>query len=353
MGGRWLRAICVNIAMLAVAAPACAQAARNVGPLASLGKPMVAPVELYSEAPPAADAISQDLAISPNTAMPRLERQQPLAPNPIAMVQLAIESSEWIDPRYIENSSHPDDLGFWRSLCAGGHEQVHRLIQDYENFYLTENLLCVGLAVGVAAPIANSHADQGIRDWYQRGAGQANAANSAAYAFKQFGEWKYVLPIYAAFSIGEHLFPDSPIANTVGEFGNRSLRALAVGAPTVGILQVGLGSGRPYLNDSHWHPFEHSNGVSGHAFVGAVPFLTAASMTDNPFCKALLIAGSFGPAWSRIQTDDHYFSQVLLGWAFAYLSVESVNLTESQSRNVRIVPVALPRGVGLGVQINY
>jgi membrane-associated phospholipid phosphatase len=159
--------------------------------------------------------------------------------------------------------------------------------------------------------------------------------------------------VYFALSISEHIFPDSPAFGTIGEFGNRSLRALAVGAPTVGVLQIGLGSGRPYTNDSHWHPFEHSNGVSGHAFVGAVPFLTAASMTDSVILKGLLVAGSFGPAWSRIQHDDHYFSQVLLGWAIAYLSVESVNLTEAQARHVRIVPVDLPQGVGLGVQIDY
>jgi hypothetical protein len=118
----------------------------------------------------------------------------------------------------------------------------------------------------------------------------------------------------------------------------------------VGILQVGLGSDRPFADDSRWHPFRHNHGVSGHAFVGAVPFLTAASMTDSYVLKALLVAGSFGPAWSRIHTDDHYFSQVFLGWAIAYLSVQSVNQTESR---FRIVPCEMPRGVGMGVQIQF
>jgi hypothetical protein len=67
----------------------------------------------------------------------------------------------------------------------------------------------------------------------------------------------------------------------------------------------------------------------------------------------LLIAGSFGPGWARIQTDDHYLSQVLLGWAIACLSVESVNLTESQSKCMRIVPIQVPNGMGIGLQVEY
>lgn len=293
-----------------------------------------------------------ELQISPNTNMPRLEGLKDEGTN-IGLAQLALESSEYIDPRYIANSAHPDDMGAWERMCVNTHDQGRRLLRDFKNFYLSENMLYVGGAIAIAAPIANTHADQGIRDWYQRGAGQSQGANDTADFFKVFGDWRYTVPIYVGLSLGSNWFPDSPVATTLGEFGNRSLRAILVGAPTVGILQPGLGSGRPYTGDSHWQPFNHNNGVSGHAFVGAVPFLTAASMTENRLLKTLFFVGSLGPAWSRIQHDDHYFSQVLLGWTFAYLSVESVNLTECQSRCIRIVPVDLPRGVGLGVQIDY
>lgn len=302
--------------------------------------------------PVSADLPKFDLRISPNTQTPSIEQPQ-IGPANIAMMQLAIESTEYMDERYLKNSMHPDDMGLWEHFRTGTGDQIHRLLADYKNFYLSENILGVGVAVAIVAPIANTHADQGFRDWYQRGAGQSSGANNTAKVFKSFGEWQYAVPIYFAFSLSEHIFPDSPTFQTIGLFGNRSLRALAVGAPAVGILQPGLGSGRPYTGDSHWSPLDYNNGVSGHAFVGAVPFLTAASMTDNYALKALLIAGSFGPAWSRIQSDDHYLSQVLLGWAIAYLAVDAVNLTECQSRCLRVVPVNLPQGVGLGVRVEY
>ena len=291
--------------------------------------------------------------ISPNTGMPILDTPEEQKIYPVA--ELAALSSDYLDVRYAANSAHPNDIGLWERLRDSSGEQIHRLVKDYKTFYWSENLLYVGLAVGIAAPIANTHADQGIRDWYQRqaGNGQSRGADDTAMFFKKFGEYKYAIPIYVAFSLTGTFCPDSPFMSTVGDFGNRSLRALAVGAPTVGVLQVGLGSGRPYTGDSHWHPFRNSNAASGHAFVGAIPFLTAASMTESRALKALLIAGSLAPAWSRIHTDDHYFSQILLGWSIAYLSVQAVNQTECDCCRMRVVPIEIPNGVGMGVEVKY
>jgi PAP2 superfamily len=313
-----------------------------------------APAEplILSDAPKASEP-NADVRISPNTGMARLG--PPQEPRMISLVDVALKSSAYMDPRYVANSLHPDDPGLWERMHVHCGDQIHRLVNDYKNFYLSENLVDVGIAVAVAAPIANTHADQGIRDWYQRGAGngQSRGADETAKVFKQFGEYKYAIPAYVAFSFSGNLFSDSPVMAAVGEFGDRSLRALAVGAPAVGILQIGLGSDRPFTQDSHWHPFRSSHGASGHAFVGAVPFLTAAAMTENRALQALFFAGSFGTAWSRIHTDDHYFSQVLLGWSIAYLSVQSVNQTEFQYSRFHIVPVDIPKGVGMGVQVQY
>ena len=182
--------------------------------------------------------------------MPRLETEQ--VGGNIGTVQLALESGQWIDPRYLENSQHPDDMGLFEHLRTGYGDQFHRLVEDYSHFYLSENILYVGAAIAIAAPLANTHADQGIRDWYQRGAGNGRSATAdhTADAFKQFGEWKYTIPVYFVLSASGFLWDDCPTIATAGEFGNRSLRALAVGAPTVGILQYGLGSDRPYTDDS-------------------------------------------------------------------------------------------------------
>ena len=291
--------------------------------------------------------------ISVNTGMPKLAAVQ--EGGNIGIVHLAIESSQYIDPRYVANSQHPDDLGPWEGMGKYYVGQLHGLVQDYKNFYLTENMLCLGAAVAIAAPLANTRADQEIRNWYQRGAGNGRypGADQTANVFNQIGNYYYVVPVLAVCSLTGYCWDDTPALAAVGDFGNRSLRALAIGAPTVGVLQYGLGSGRPDdPPDSRWQPFQSNHGVSGNAFVGAVPFLTAASMTDSIALKSLFVVGSFGPAWSRIHTDDHYFSQVLLGWSIAYLSVQSVNQTEADSR-FRIVPADIPKGVGVGVQVQY
>jgi hypothetical protein len=294
-----------------------------------------------------------EVEISPNTGMPRLG--EPQEQKIFTIAELALQSSDYIDIRYVENSAHPNDPGIYEKVRTHYGDQIHRLIQDYKNFYLTENMLYVGLAVAVAAPFANTHADHGIRNWYQSqaGNGQSRGADDTAKVFKQFGEYQYAIPLYLAFSFGGALFPDHPALATAGEFGDRSLRALFVGAPMVGILQVGLGSASPAAQDSYWHPLRSNHGAAGDAFVGAIPFLTAASMTENRVLQTLLVAGSFGPAWSRIHTDDHYFSQVLLGWSIAYLSVHAVNQTEGQSPRFRIVPIEIPNGMGMGVQVQY
>ena len=320
---------------------------------------VVAPLAiLQTESPEPASAVDvrpsfKTPEVSPNTGTFKLDSAQQEVN--IGNVRLAIESSQYVDPRYIANSQHPDDLGVWERAGNYYGDQFHRLVQDYRNFYLSENVLYVGCAVAIAAPLANTNADQEIRNWYQRGAGhgQSHGADQVANVFNQVGDWGYVVPALFVCSLTGFFGDDTPALVCVGDFGNRSLRALAVGAPTVGILQYGLGSGRPDdPSDSHWQPFHSDHGVSGNAFVGAVPFLTAASMTDNLALKSLFVVGSFGPSWSRIHSDDHYLSQVLLGWSIAYLSVQSVNQTEGDSR-FHIVSCDIPKGVGIGVQVQY
>jgi hypothetical protein len=302
---------------------------------------------------PAVKAPEPDVKVSPNTNMPQVGQPGDFAVIPL--VQHAMLSNGQIDPRYVANSQFPDDLGIWERTRNSYGDQGIRVLQDARRFYLSENMLYVGGAVLVAAPIANSHADQGIRDWYQRQAGQGKNRDVDEWAKvgKWFGEHKYTIPIYCAMSLSGHLFPDSPVLATAGDFGDRTLRAMIIGAPMVGVLQYGLGSQRPFANDSRWHPFEGRWGASGHTFIGALPFLTAASMVESRPLKALLIAGSMWTGWSRVHNDDHYFSQVFLGWSIAYLATEAVNHTDFGSSRLRVIPMTFPNGAGMGIQIDY
>ena len=111
-----------------------------------------------------------------------------------------------------------------------------------------------------------------------------------------------------------------------------------------------IGASRPgeTVAGSRWRPFNDSNGVSGHAFVGAVPFLVAAKHAERPLVKVALIAGSTLTGYSRIYQDKHYLSQALLGWSIAHLAVEATEMTEQSVDQWRVVPLGLDDVVGVG-----
>ena len=116
-----------------------------------------------------------------------------------------------------------------------------------------------------------------------------------------------------------------------------------MGAPPLLFLQVATGGSRPLEDHSRWHPFEDDNGVSGHAFVGAVPFLSAAGMTDSRPLKVLWVSASTLCGLSRINDDAHYLSQAAMGWWVAYLACRSVEETELGKGRLQLLP-AVPSG---------
>jgi hypothetical protein len=122
-----------------------------------------------------------------------------------------------------------------------------------------------------------------------------------------------------------------------------------VGAPPLYCLQWAIGASRPGESsaESSWKPFQDSNGVSGHAFVGAVPFLSAAKMSDGILAKSAFYAGSTLCGWSRINDDSHYASQVVLGWCLAYASASAVDRSQTH-RSWAVVPWTPPEG-GSGI----
>jgi hypothetical protein len=240
---------------------------------------------------------------------------------------------------------------------------VHLIFEDYGNYFTWNGIGQIALGVAAAAPIANTSADLSIRNWYQRHA-RDPWEESYALSIKNAGEYTYALPAYFAIAIGGKAMQslDSLVSDDgsfLGEaggvtydWGQRCIRAMAVGTPMVGLLQVGLGSTRPGLGSSYWNPLGAAHGVSGHAYVGSIPFLTAASMTDSPFLQVPLVLASCLTGWSRIQTDDHYFSQVALGWWMGYLAVRSVNRTQKEERTIEFLPGS-SEGPGVSMLLRY
>ena len=209
---------------------------------------------------------------------------------------------------------------------------------DYSNFYSVEMLTNTGLGLAVGGIIANTNIDSEFRSEYQDNV-KSNTTDDVAKLAKKFGEGSYLIPLV----IGASLLPEGYF---VSEWGRDSSRAYLVGAPAMLSLQLLTGASRPEESDSHWKPFNDNNGVSGHAFMGAVPFITAANRVDNVYLKSLLYVGSTLTAWSRVNDDDHYLSQAVLGWFVAYQSASAINKTNGGSEWL-VMPMAHDNAVGL------
>lgn len=226
-----------------------------------------------------------------------------------------------------------------------------KLRMDYANFYDRETLARLAAGVGVHAAISNTNADEWLRHEYQerlRGA-RTDEWAEIFHSPKIFGEGSYLLPAYAATALIALPFDEESLLGTTGEWGERSLRTVLVGAPPMLGLQWTIGASRPTEehSKSHWEPFHDDNGVSGHAFMGAIPFLSAAKMTDKPVWKAFWYLGSTMPAFSRVNDDDHYTSQALLGWSIAYLASTAVADTYDSPYAPSIAPGPVGDGSGL------
>ena len=238
-----------------------------------------------------------------------------------------------------------------------GNQGRERIFADFSNLYNRNNAKNFGVVLLGAGVLANTSMDGNFQNWHGKRV-RSDCSDEFSRVAKFFGEGQIFIPIMATSAITYRFLqenrglPDYPL----WEFTDRTFRGYLVGAPALLTFQLVLGGDRPTGGPSHWRPFYRPVGVSGHAFVGAVPFITAAQMTDRPFVKGLFYALSVCTAWSRVNDDAHYLSQIVLGWYLAYLSVRAVTATESRlplPRGLTLFPVSTGDSVGIGLHYQY
>jgi len=204
--------------------------------------------------------------------------------------------------------------------------------------------------VGLAAPLANTSLDEDFQSWYQRDV-RSSGTDDFARFWKTFGEGQIFIPAFAGLAFAGDLLEGLPLCGAAGEYAGRVTRAYLVGAPPMLLMQLVLGASRPDETalGSQWKPFDDSNAVSGHAFVGAVPFIAAARMTDRPVLKTGFYLASTFTAWSRINDNAHYFSQAALGWWMAWLACRAVDEPDLRRRRVCFEPWGQPGTLGMAL----
>jgi PAP2 superfamily len=228
----------------------------------------------------------------------------------------------------------------------------YKVVEDYRNFYSCESLVCLTAAFGAGALMANTGFDTTMQTAWQQSVTPTDLGTFFSDC-KPLGEGRYALPVFGAAAITGIILEGNPTGDIIGEWGSRSLRMFVVGAPPLYVLQLATGASRPVDGyGSQWHMFNDNNGVSGHAFIGAIPFLAAAEMVENPWAKGGLYVCSTFTGLSRMTDNAHYPSQVFLGWYLAFASSVAVSRTEIHfdSMVVRVVPLPIADLGGLAVE---
>jgi len=229
---------------------------------------------------------------------------------------------------------------------AAGHEIKSALSvieNDYRAFYLDYRVMgSLGASVLGAGVLANSSADREFNEYFQDDL-RSSATDSLSDMARVPGDVLVAVPLlFGAYALSG----DGAIRSWAGN----SLRAFIVGAPAGLFIQYATGADRPEEGSSGWKPFRGNNGLSGHAFTGAVPFITAAKMQDGAAMKSLFYALSVMPGLSRINDEKHYLSQAAIGWYLAYLSVNSI---EKSGRQPAVSLMPLPNGFGVTLSASF
>lgn len=232
-----------------------------------------------------------------------------------------------------------------------------KLLSDQLSFYSKESGANLLMAFGVGALLANSEMDGKIQKHFQASVRGATSDEwfEFLHANKEIGNGVYTLPIYGSLWLA-NTYVDGPEGfETAGVWGERSLRAFLVGAGPVVLGQRLTGGSRPDEtgNGSDWLPFRDNNGVSGHAFMSSLPFITAAKMTDNPIRKTLFYGGSLIGPLSRVNDNAHYPSQIGLGWAMAFVAASAVQQTDTGKRGWSVVPQSSLNSSGMAFQYRW
>lgn len=230
---------------------------------------------------------------------------------------------------------------------------------DHKNYYLESDYQEAGFIFLTGGIMANSNIDESIRKFYQTKVRNnddygSHEIDEQSAIDKLFGEGKIMIPI----ALASGLIGSLTNNETIQQWGEGVSRAYLVGFPPMLMTQLLTGGSRPAElssdDTSAWEPFKDKNGVSGHSFMGSIPFLVAANMSETKFMKYFFYGASALTGLSRINDDAHFASQALLGWYMGYMAVESINKTEKSDKklSLTLLPIADKNSAGIYFSFN-
>jgi hypothetical protein len=226
---------------------------------------------------------------------------------------------------------------------------------DYQKFYSSKRLMRMGIAFSGAAVMANTSIDENFQTWYQSHI-RNSSTDECAEIIKVCGEGIYLIPLSLIAASTEYYFDSDEDASVITNWGKCTARAYLMGGPALLLMRRITGASRPCETEdaSHWKLFNDDNGVSGHAFVGAVPFLTIARMNEEKsLIKYFFYVISGLAAWSRIDDNDHFVSQAALGWYMAREATDTILERKEEDSRLRIFPLISHDRYGVCIDLKW
>ena len=168
----------------------------------------------------------------------------------------------------------------------------------------------------------SSLADESLERSIQRH--RTDGADAAASVLRKMGQPEVYLTIGLGTLAAGLIAHDSRVTRG----GARISASLLLAGSVVGGGKLVLGRWRPSESKAafRFSPFSsHHSLPSGHA---TLAFALAASVADEvhrPWATVLLYAGAGGTAWSRLNDDQHWLSDVLAGAAVGITSAKLIN----------------------------
>lgn len=162
-------------------------------------------------------------------------------------------------------------------------------------------------AVGVA-----SLADRGLNVWIQDQ--RSSSSDDLAAAFRTGGQPAFVFGVGGGITLAGVISGHDNLRRS----GERVLASTIVAGVTTGAIKISVGRLRPDVTDDPYifKPFSGNDAFpSGHA---TLAFALATSLSDEihkTWVSAVLYTGAAGTAWSRLNDQKHWFSDVLMGSA--------------------------------------
>ena len=243
------------------------------------------------------------------------------------------------------------NCGFAQAQAVGLVDRLaEELRADFRAHYSLRPLGNVAFGFAVTGVLANTNADQEVQDVFRDDL-KGGLGDDLTELFTDVGDIGQPLPAVPIY-LGVMWLGNYGEPNEAGaaRWGGDALRAMLIGTPQLVALSHLSGGQRPEEGEPGWDPFEDDNGVSGHAFFGAVPIMAAARRTENRWLRLTLNAVSALPGLARVYDEKHYMSQVFMGWWLARAATRTV-----ARRNVdgddRLTVSALPYADGGGVQV--